>query len=391
MKICFIHSLYPPFTRGGAEVVVKNTINALIEKNHEVALITLGRKNEVSHEGKLIIFRIKSLNIFSFIDIQKKPLFLRVLWHPMDMFNVLSRKKVKKILLEEKPELVITHNLKGIGYLIPRLLKKLRIKNIHYLHDVQLTRPSGIIFYGHEKPFLILDKMYEKICRRLFGSPDTIISPSAYLMKYYKVRGFFYTSQWKVLPNPIVQLKIQKDDAYRAKNYGEKLNFVFIGQLEAGKGIFFLIKMLQSSEEKNWELKIVGSGKAEREIRSMISGDERFKLYGYIKNSNIPQILSQSDACFVPSLCYENSPTVIYESLSNGVPVIASDIGGISELVKENINGFTFEPGNKENFLKVFYHITRHPEVLEKLRKNTLTSVKNYSIDTYIDELLSLV
>ena len=93
----------------------------------------------------------------------------------------------------------------------------------------------------------------------------------------------------------------------------------------------------------------------------------------------------------MPSLCYENSPTVIYESLSNGVPVIASDIGGISELIKENINGFTFEPGNKENFLKVLYHIARHPEVLEKLRKNTLTSVKNYSIDKYIDAIFSIL
>jgi len=391
MKICFIHSLYPPFTRGGAEVVVKNTIDALIEKNHEVMLITLGRKNEISQEGKLTIFRIKPLNIFSFIDIQKKPLFLRVFWHPLDMFNISSSNKIKNILLKENPELVITHNLKGIGYLIPRLLKKLRIKNIHYLHDVQLTRPSGIIFYGYEKPFLILDKMYEKICRWLFGSPDTIISPSDYLMKYYKVRGFFYTSQWRVLPNPIVKLKTQKDIAYKVKNYGEKLNFIFIGQLETGKGIFFLIKMLQSSEEKNWELKIVGSGKAEHEIQSMVSGDKRFTLYGYIKNSDIPEILSQSDVCFVPSLCYENSPTVIYESLSNGVPVIASDIGGISELIKENINGFTFEPGNKENFLKVLYHIARHPEVLEKLRKNTLTSVKNYSIDKYIDAIFSIL
>src|SRR3989344_6678796 len=121
-KICLIHSLYNPYKRGGAEVVVEIIIRELLKLGHEVVLITIGRKEGIQRDGKLTIYRIKPLNVFSFLDINERPVWLRLFWHPIDVFNLNSYFKVKKILQNEKPAVVMTHNLKGMGYLIPRAI-----------------------------------------------------------------------------------------------------------------------------------------------------------------------------------------------------------------------------------------------------------------------------
>ena len=61
---------------------------------------------------------------------------------------------------------------------------------------------------------------------------------------------------------------------------------------------------------------------------------------------------AKADITIVPSLCYENSPTVIFESFSYHTPVLASNIEGIAELIKEGENGLTFIAGNEASLLQ---------------------------------------
>lgn len=390
MKICIIHSLYKPYTRGGAEIVVEKIIEGLLALHHSVVLITLGRKNETEFHGNLTIYRIKPFNIFSFIDIARSWFIQRILWHSLDMFNISSYLMVKKILQEENVDVAFTHNLKGIGYLIPRLLKKMRIKHIHTLHDLQLIRPSAILLWRQEKPFLVLDKIYEKICRYLFGSPEIVISPSQWLMQFYKVRGFFYHSKKIIYPNPISFSSALTPERKKYQDGRSIVSFLYLGGLETIKGILFLLKVFKNLKEKNWQLRIVGTGSKEEEIKKIIKGDSRFLYYGYIKHSALSNIFHLSDYIVVPSLCYENSPTVIYESLSYGVPVIASDIGGIPEIVKDQYNGFTFAPGDEKNLEKVIHFFLARPNIVQQYTENARISVQNFTIKNYIQKLLSL-
>lgn len=387
MKICLIHSLYKPYSRGGAEVVFEIIVNELIAMGHEVVLITVGRKNSVTKEGKLVIYRIKPFNVFNFLDINKRPIWLRIFWHPLDVFNLSSYFKVKKILKQEKPQVVMTHNLKGLGYTIPKAIKSLGIKHIHTVHDVQLSRPSGLIIFGQEKPFLFIDKIYEKFSRYLFGSPDVVISPSKWLMDFYSKLGFFYESKKEIIPNPIVFKKVEP----RVSSESDKVTFLYIGQLERFKGILFLIKALKKISKSNWELIIVGDGGASHEVAELIKDDGRFKAVGRVNHKDIAAYYRQADITIVPSLCYENSPKVIDESLIANVPVIASDIGGVPEIIKDDYNGFTFAAGNEANLISVINHFLDHPENLDKLKKNSFVSVRSLSVGNYIKKLLSLI
>jgi len=392
MKVCIINSLYRPYMRGGAETVTENILLGLKEAEHKSFLITLGKKNEKIELEGVQIYKIKPFNLFSFIDISKSHFFLRIFWHGIDMLNFDSRRKIKKILQKEKPDVVLSHNLKGIGYLIPKLIKKMKIQHVHTLHDVQLLRPSGLLLYGQEKPFLILDKIYERLCRHLFGSPDIVISPSSWLMDMYVKRGFFYRSKRRIVRNPIGEYETRNIEKNGRKNIADsKVSFLYVGQLEPSKGIVFLLETLKHLDRKDWELRIAGSGSLEEEIKKTVSDDDRFKFYGFIKRSRLSNVFFQSDCTIIPSLCYENSPTVIYESFAAGVPVIASDIGGIPELVKDQINGFTFEPGDKDNLTKVLCFYLDHPQIIEQLKKNTKSSIKNFSAKKYLQEVFSLL
>ncbi len=386
MKICIIHSLFRPYTRGGAEVVVDTIVRGLINLGHEVVLITLGRKNAIQRDGNLTIYRITPFNVFSFLDINNRPIWLRMLWHPLDVFNISSYYTVKKILVKEHPAVVMTHNIKGLGYLIPRAIRKVGVKHIHTVHDVQLARPSGLIIFGQEKPFVVLDKVYEKLTKYFFGSPDVVISPSKWLIDYYRIRGFFYESKRLVLPNPIEFKKVKPVE----KTTSGVITLLFVGQLQPFKGILFLIKALQKLELTNWKLVIVGSGGAESEVKRLTADDPRFEFIGNVEHGKLADYYRQADLTIVPSLAYENSPKVIDESLVANVPVIASDIGGVPEIIKDDFNGFTFAAGNEDSLRTVLRHFLNHPENIEKLKKNCFVSVHNLSVGNYIKKLLSL-
>jgi len=387
-KICLIHSLYSPYKRGGAEVVVDIIVRELLKSGYEIVLITIGRKDGIQRDGKLTIYRIKPMNVFSFLDINQRPIWLRALWHPLDVFNLSSYFKVRKILQKEKPDVVMTHNLKGIGYLVPRAIRKVGIKHIHTVHDVQLSRPSGLILYGQEKPFLILDKVYEKTVKKLFGNPDVVISPSRWLMGYYQARGFFYESKKNIMPNPVIFRNVEKKQDQKISQ--GKVNLLFIGQIEGFKGIIFLINALKKINSDNWQLSIIGSGRAEEEVRELIKGDNRFSFFGHVEHRDLAGRYRGSDLTIVPSLCYENSPKVIDESLVANVPVIAADIGGVSEIVKDDYNGFTFAPSNEKNLIEVLKYFVDHPENIDKLKKNCFVSVRNLSVGNYIKRLLQI-
>jgi len=229
MKIALINSLYKPYKRGGAEVVFKNIVNELKKNNHEVFVITLSNKKEkkqpvISQMDDIKIYRFYPKNIFSFVDINEQPFYKRLIWHIIDSFNWHSYRQIKKILKKEKPDLVISHNIKGLGYLTLRAIRKLKIKNIHTLHDVQLVVPSGLMMIGQEN-INIINRIHALICKHLIASPEVIVSPSKWLLDFYRRYGFFKKSKETILANPIIL--DQKD--FTKKFKGKEVNYLFLG------------------------------------------------------------------------------------------------------------------------------------------------------------------
>jgi len=412
MKICLISNLFPPIFRGGAEKVAQTVACGLKSANHDVFIISTkswdgwkSLKSTAADENGIKVYRFYPFNIFYYLNDFKHNVLMRSIWHFLDLFNFHSAIIVKKILKKEKPDFVMTHNLTGIGFLIPGAIREIGIKQVHTLHDVQLSIPSGLIMKGQENSWqqrTWLRKIYEVICRWLFASPDVVISPSQWLMDFYTRKGFFRNSKKIVLPNPVTapfphpnflssgKMGSSLPIGERIKARGNNLKLLYLGQIEEHKGILFLVNVLKKLDI-DFKLHIAGDGTKLDEVRQLVFNDLRFVVHGRLKSEAVKKIFSEVDLTIVPSLCYENSPTVIYESLSFGVPVLAAKIGGVAELVHDGGNGFTFEAGNAEDLTRVLKRAAANRDELQKMRLRAAESVKEFVVEVYIQRLLSSI
>ena len=394
MKICLISNLYSPYNRGGAEQVVKNTVDGLLEKGHEVVVITARPRQSgvwgLSETPHLKIYAFFPFNFFFYGNDFAHPSWLRFFWHILDTFNLHSYFVVRRILQQEKPDVVHTHNLKGLGFLIPLAIKKLNLFHVHTLHDVQLVEPSGIIITTQKKSFFyeIFRQAYEKICRVLFGSPQVVISPSKFLLEFYEKRNFFPHSRKLVVPNPV----ISKTGIFSSRPPRQPFTFLYLGQIEEHKGVLFLIDAFKlfSSSFPQVNLLAVGAGSKLEEARKLAGGQEQIIIKGRVDRGDLSQIFSSADLTIVPSLCYENSPTVIFESFAHGVPVLASSIEGVAELIKDGENGLTFLAGNKESLISKLSWAVQNPEQIQQMRPAALNSIQGRGLGEYLDKLLKM-
>ena len=388
MNICLISNIYPPYHRGGAEQVVVKTVEGLLEAGHRVVLITATPgQEEIEQKEGLTIHRIHPKNIFFYTNAHEHGFISRLLWHVIDIFNIGVSKQVKKILQEEQPDVVHTHNLMGLSFLIPKTIRRLGLRHIHTVHDVQLVEPSGIIFKEKENSWRytgLPTKLYTALLKHLMGSPDVVISPSQFLKNFYSSRGFFQDSSFVIVRNPVTVSIPEVND----KTIGETVHFLYIGQIEKHKGIFVLMDAFGMLSEKDVALHIVGSGSELEAIRKQAADDNRIEVHGRVTREQLPGLFSTMSVSVVPSLCYENSPTVIFESLAFGVPVIASDIEGVAELIVEGENGRTFEAGNAKALSDALSWCASHTSDIESMSKKTDQSLVGLSKEEYIGALV---
>ncbi len=393
MKIGIVSNLYPPYGRGGAEIVLTRIVTELVLLGHDVFVITtrpfgglktlFPRLEDASSER---VYRFYPLNLYHSLQDYRFPKFLRLLWHLVDMVHVFSSGAVQRILCEEQPDVVITHNLKGIGLPVSRAIRRAGFFHVHHVHDVQLAVPSGLIITAHEhlsSPVRFAQNLYARVCRWIVGSPDVVIFPSRYLQDFYTSRGFFPLSQRILLPNPAPNIH----PLPRTERVDGPLRILFVGQLVAHKGIPFLMEALKTFD-RPFELSIAGEGQLHHWVQETARHDRRMIYVGYSTIDRLIQLFQTADVLVVPSLCYENSPTVIYESLQAGLPVVASDIGGVAELVEQGKNGFLFEPGNTGSLLQALRSADDKKEELFKQAESVRATIEEHEMGHYIQKLM---
>jgi len=348
MKIGVLNNLYGPFQKGGAEKVVAKMISDWRAAGHEVFLITTKPSGAATPpETDFPVYYLPS----RYYDLVKTGIFYRFFWQ---LNNLCSKKKsraIKKILLHAKPDLVMTHNLMGLGFQTPRLLRKMGIRHEHFLHDIQLLHPSGLMFYGQESQVdSRAARVYQSITRRCFASPAKIISPSRWLLDEHVRRGFFANSDHEVRP---FQKAAEKPGAHDFKEPAR--NFLFVGQMTKAKGIYLLLDAFKKLDNPAARLVMIGSGSELENVKQIARSDSRISVEPWSENTETRQ-LGAGDYLIVPSLCYENSPTIIAKAHDLGSRIIASDLGGIPEIILKN--DILFTPAGSEELRKILEKVS---------------------------------
>lgn len=359
MRIALINNLYPPEGRGGAEYVARKMAKDLLREGNEVIVIAGSKQDKREYFQNYKIIRFKPFNIYFLTDASKHSFSMRLLWQFINMFNLASYWQLRKILKRERPKLIIAHNLMGLGFLAPSLFKALNIKYIQYLHDIQLSVPSGILLKGEENKWLnkgLAQKIYEKTCKSLFITPDEVITPSKWLMDFYEARGFFKRSKrtikgidWQKYNLPAIKDKLNNfKDKIEAR---EKVNCLYVGKIEEHKGILWLAEAWKKMPA-NLYLTIIGDGEETNKLNDIIKGLSNVSYLGREDKDELTKEYSKADVLIMPTLCYENRPEVILKAYQNNLSVIASNLGGIPEIIRAGETGYLFEAGSEENFKK---------------------------------------
>lgn len=377
MRILIINNRFGEFSKGGAEKVINSSISLLKKEDHQVFVITTRPYlYKISDQKTKNIAYIPSLYYF-FTGLPKP---LRLFWHFLDIFNLVAYLRVKKMVKKIKPDLIMTHNLKGLGSPVACIPKRLNIRHVHVLHDTQLLHPSGLIIYGNEN---ILDKQASRLYRffnqKYFKVPDKILSPSRWILKLHTKYGFFLDSEKKVIPNPLT-LKIEEEN-YIKKS--DKFILLFVGQVEKHKGIEHLIEAYKMfCRQQNYIdslLFILGSGSLLREYKRKNLSHKSVIFKGYKNRNEIAQEMKRADCLVFSSICYENSPTVIYEALSQGLVVISPNIGGAGEIIRK-YGGIFYKPGDTVSLAEKMAWASKNPDKIAEISQKAQNHLKSISI-----------
>jgi len=403
MKISLINSFYPPYELGGVTVAVRILAEALKKRGHDVFIITTGPYEGLKSLKPRIRFE-NGIKVYYFYPIQPNiPYYTnkisnlsRIFFFLFNFCNKHAYFTIKNILKKEKPDIVNSHETIFLSSEFYSVARSLELFCVHMIHSISLlfvmnNLPTLDKIAGIKYPLIgyncnlygKISKIYRTINKFIIGSPKIVIFPSKALLEKYNEYGFFPNSKKVVFPHIFEIPKLKQ-----TKNKNKQIfDIMYAGGTQRYKGGQTLIQAFKQIPGKILRLHIFGGGKDEKYFKDLAKGDERIKFYGQIENKKLKKVYDSMNLLVVPSLCFDNFPVVILESFISRIPVIASNIGGIPEMVKEGYNGWLFEPGNVEQLKKLIERAIKNKKKLREIGRNGYKWVKTLDYRTRIKEL----
>lgn len=171
-----------------------------------------------------------------------------------------------------------------------------------------------------------------------------------------------------------------------------RLRLGFIGALGEHKGVHVLIQAMRRLEGCTaLELQVYGRPDFDRRyharLTALAAGDARIRFCGTFPNAQIGEVLSAMDVLVVPSIWYENAPLVVYEAQAAGCAVVATDLGGLSEVVEHEVNGLLFPVGDADALARAIRRLEADRGLLARLSMNSRPPKSDRE---YVDELLAI-
>ncbi len=380
MKVLLINKFY--YIKGGSERVFFNTKELLEKNGHQVICFSMkDSRNLPSSYEKYFV---------PYVDFQNKKKWLRKVLR--FIYFKKSAKSLAQLIAQEKPDIAHLHNISHqITPAILKPLKKLNIPVVQTLHDYQIICPNYRLFnkdkvcekcFQHKYYKCTINKCVQEQCLPSLLSSlelyhqwvgkyykekvDLFISPSKFLKD--KVLDWGLERPIEVLPNFLKVANFEPD--YNNDNY-----ILFVGRLSQEKGLLSLLSAMK--ELPNINLKVVGDGPEKIKVQRYISINKlnNVDYLGAQYGEDLVSLIKKSKFVVVPSTWYENYPILVIEAMALGKPVLASRLGGLVEMVKENETGWFFEAGNSQD-LQMKIKQNYNSENLKLLGKNARAQVE---------------
>lgn len=377
MRVLFLHSCYQE--KGGEDSVFRREVE-LLSQSHDVSVEIF--QNRGGWRGALQFF--------------------------LSVWNVFAAKKLKKKIIEFKPDVVHIHNLHfAVGPIAIRVARKCGVRIVVTLHNYRLLCPSAILLHKNKifTHSLRTSFPWKAIGKKVYRNSYLQTFWMAFINWFHKKAG-----TWQMVDRYIVLTEFSKQ-LFRQSNLqlgSEKMiikpNFVndpldrklhrtdaflFVGRLSEEKGISLLLDAFIQSP---FDLHIVGDGPLEKKVSDIAAQHYNIQFLGKLAAEEVRQEMLQCTALVFPSICYEGMPMTIIEAFAASTPVIASHLGAMESIIKNEYNGLHFRPSDANNLRKQLETWNSMTEVEKesfryhayKTYKSNYTSEKNFHQLTFI-------
>ena len=390
-RILIVNKFFYP--RGGDCICAINLQRLLKEQGHETAVFSMDYKENIDsgwngYFAPEVDFKG---------SVSKK---IKAFGRMMGWGDI--RESFERILDDFRPDVVHLNNIHS--YLSPRLAliaKRRGLKVVWTLHDYKLICPSyHCQFKGRPCEACFEDKsqVLKRKCMKdsflasamaylearkwnrelLESNVDSFICPSHFMAAKMRQGGFS--------PEKLVTI-CNFIDFDKAKNF-ETLPvdiredyYCYIGRLSEEKGVELLVKTASQLPDK---LIIAGDGPLLDKLRLEYASHPNIVFLGRQNAAQVAELLAHARFSVMPSTCYDNNPLGVIESLCAGTPVVGANIGGIPELIEENISGLVFKPGKVEPLRQAIRDALRIDWNYAAIKDKAL---KRFSASTHYEKL----
>jgi glycosyltransferase involved in cell wall biosynthesis len=370
MRIAFVtHQFFPEYYTG-VERLTLNLAEQLRRMGHECVVITAAEHSNGTEEpysvggtrvrpvwaGRIDLTRPwlqdpdVGTRLGAVLDEEESEL-VHVM-HPMRLPQVIEEAELRGLPL-------VAH-LADFTYLCPR---------------INLVRVDGTLCAGPEGGHACMDHCEVRAgaerfvwARDLLERAAAVISPCRSTIAFFETEGFD-TTDWHYIPWG-VDYSVHPRRLPAPDHDG--LVVGFIGTLLPHKGVHVLIEAMRLLEGCDIKLVIYGesfhASAYERDLRRLAAGDERIRFAESYRHEDFREILAPLDLVAIPSLWHENLPATGLNAVAAGVPLLASEVAGLRELVDDYDAGFTFGLGDATTLTSLLSEFLDDEELLRRTR-----------------------
>jgi len=370
MKVLQLTVHFPPNV-GGVETHLDDLVKALVKRSWEVfvltyrPLTTVAKWNMYEQDNRVEIFRIPWLpNLF--YKLVKTPI-LEFIYLLPGLFLA-----TPFVLLTKKIDIIHAHGLVAgfVGVMWGKVFNKKVIISTHSIYSfpkIGLYRELVKWIFKNANLVLGLSKQAKQEIKSLGISSE-------------KIDNFTYwidLSKFKVQSS---KFKVKKQLGWE-----NKFTVLLVGRLVKEKGVLVLLESV-----KVWDnginLKIIGSGPLEEEVKKAASKYKNVEFVGVIDQDKLPLYYSGSDILIVPSVSEEGFGRVILESLACGTPVIGANRGAIPESMDESVGKLIdITSGNIKEAVGYFFE---NRDKLKKLAQNCRTFAERRYSEKNVEKII---
>jgi glycosyltransferase involved in cell wall biosynthesis len=343
LRFLMVTTFYPPYSFGGDGIFVQRLSNQLAQRGHTVDVVhcvdsyrlLAGREPDrrADDHPNVTVHGVRSpVGVLSPVATQQtgRPLF---------------KTAQLRELAGKGHDVVHFHNISLFG---PKVLEYGRGIKLFTLHEYWLVCPTHMLFKFNRavcvRPTCLACTLshrrppqwwrYTRLLERAVRHVDAFIAPSRFGKQVHERLNLNLVHLPSFVPPapPLVDATVPG---------GAKPYFLFVGRLEKLKGLQTLMPQFRGQGEA--DLLIVGSGSYEAELRGLAVGCHRLKFLGHRSERELQGLYRHARALIVPSICFEMFPLVILEAFRQRTPVIARNIGGMTEMIEESGGGVLYE------------------------------------------------